>query len=156
MQVLRYLDTLDGTVLIAAQDTKDISLKALRGDTILLIPQDATSRYRLNTFRILITDCAVFANTLRMNVDVQLQHDDASIWSALDSAGLVRSARFAHLDTFISAADLSAGEKQQISLARGFLRNNARVVIFDETTSNSKCLASLRSPADIPPSGPCG
>jgi ATP-binding cassette, subfamily B, bacterial len=120
--VARFIDPLEGTVLLDGIDVTQYRLTDLRRQ-FAIVPQDPI----------------LFSTTIADNIRYgNLQATQADIEAA---------ARAAHADAFIRSrpdgydthvgergARLSGGERQRIALARAFLRD-APVVILDEPTS---------------------
>jgi ATP-binding cassette subfamily B protein len=119
----RAYDPTAGTVGFGGVDLRDATLASLRR-SIVVVPQEGF----------------LFAGTLRDNVVIgRAEADDAQIWAAIERLGL--SARFtsfpARLDTIVRqrGANLSAGERQLVSLVRAALADPG-VVVLDEATSS--------------------
>ncbi|KAF8201224.1 P-loop containing nucleoside triphosphate hydrolase protein [Mycena galopus ATCC 62051] len=105
LALLRAIPT-EGTVYYDGLPTASINLDALRAN-ITIIPQSVPSR-----------------GTLRRNLDIFGQHEDAELCGALRAAGLgAEDGSGITLDTPIASggANLSVGQRQQIALARALV-----------------------------------
>ncbi|NGX42773.1 MAG: putative multidrug export ATP-binding/permease protein [Chlamydiae bacterium] len=120
--LLRLYDVRQGTILMDGQDISKVSLKSLRS-LISFIPQDFTLLHR----------------TIKENISYGNPN-------ATD-ADIITSAKRAHCHDFILQLEsgyetvvgergwqLSAGQRQRISIARAFLKG-APILILDEATS---------------------
>jgi ATP-binding cassette, subfamily B, bacterial MsbA len=119
---LRFLDPVQGRVLLGDKASTDWDLRAYRNH-FAYVSQDV---YLFNRS---LKDNLLFANP---------SASEADIWRALENAhiaefirGLPRGLE-THTGEF--AATLSGGEKQRIAIARAFLKN-APILILDEATS---------------------
>ena len=82
---------------------------------------------------------ALFAGTLRFNLDPFKQYEESQIWAALDcvqlKAFVEASPEKLELKVAESGANLSVGQRQLISMARSML-SRSKVVVMDECTAN--------------------
>ncbi|KAK8001358.1 hypothetical protein PG991_013580 [Apiospora marii] len=117
LALLRGLDLDAGsTIEIDGIDLSAVPLSRLRGDSITVVPQD---------------DSQLFFGkdtTVRQNLDPLNQNSDAEIDAALRSMNYP-------LDLNAPAPDLSRGQLQVASVARGLLRRS-KVLILDEATAS--------------------
>ncbi|CCG82393.1 putative ABC metal ion transporter [Taphrina deformans PYCC 5710] len=135
MALFRVIEAAAGNITIDGVDTSKLGLRDLRSK-LAIIPQDAQA----------------FEGTLRENLDPSGDYDDTEMYSALrrvqlipdgqehaaaGSAEVVESNMFTSLDSTVGEAggNMSAGQKQLMTLARGLLRRSP-VVIMDEATSS--------------------
>ena len=120
--ISRFYDVDDGAVIVDGADVRDYELAKLRAG-VGIIPQDVV----------------VFAGTLRDNVTLGADVDDAHVMRCLESVSadsLVE--RFDDgLDHVLeeSGRTLSAGERQLLSFARGLVANPP-ILILDEATAS--------------------
>ncbi|KAJ6585523.1 multidrug resistance-associated ABC transporter [Mycena capillaripes] len=130
---------IDGTVYYDGLPTSSINLDALRS-SITIIPQVPE----------------LLAGSLRSNLDIFGWFDDATLNSALGSAGLSSLQENLDegkltLDSEISAggSNLSVGQRQVIALARAIVRGS-KLMILDEATSaiDYKTEAVIQLPSD--------
>ena len=133
-----------GEIRIDGRQIHSLSQHALR-EGIAMVPQDPH----------------VLNDTIRENVTLGRPLDDDTIWRALDRVGLAAQVhQFAGgLDAVLGEgiAELSAGQKQLLSLARVFVAR-PKILILDEATANIdsgternilKSLATLRKEMSI-------
>ena len=120
--VSRFYDVTSGAVRIDGRDARQYTLHNLRR-SIALVPQDVV----------------VFAGSLRDNITLGAEFDDADVLACLDAvnAGDLVSRFEDGLDHVLEEAGrtLSAGERQLLSFARALLANPP-VLILDEATAS--------------------
>jgi len=93
--------------------------------------ENDVERHR-SLFSVISQDQLFLTGTIRTNLDLFRQHSNHEIEKILQQVGLDFSL---HDDVFEKGQNLSQGEKQLLSLARGLLQK-AEIFIFDEATSN--------------------
>eukprot|EP00358_Blepharisma_japonicum_P006859 CAMPEP_0202941648 /NCGR_PEP_ID=MMETSP1395-20130829/1783_1 /ASSEMBLY_ACC=CAM_ASM_000871 /TAXON_ID=5961 /ORGANISM="Blepharisma japonicum, Strain Stock R1072" /LENGTH=224 /DNA_ID=CAMNT_0049637063 /DNA_START=2911 /DNA_END=3585 /DNA_ORIENTATION=- len=115
LALLRIVEIDKGIIFIDGVDISHIGLDKLRS-AITLVPQDPL----------------VFSSTLRKNLDpCELKSDD-EIKKALEEVNLSKFS--VDHDIKGSGSNLSAGEKQLISIARAMLAHT-KIILFDEATA---------------------
>ncbi len=137
--VLRLVDPDSGQVLLDGVDLRQVRRGGV-AEVAALVPQQ--------TF--------LFEDTVRGNVALGVEHDDAQVWEALRVAQAERFVRRLPdgLDTHVGerGANLSGGQRQRIALARAVIRRPQLLVLDDATSAvdpsvEQDILAALRGVA---------
>ena len=120
--LFRLNQVVAGSVLVDGVDLSTVELHTVRR-RMAFIPQQP----------------ALFAGTLRFNLDPFKQYEESQIWAALDcvqlKAFVEASSEKLELKVAESGANLSVGQRQLISMARSML-SRSKVVVMDECTAN--------------------
>eukprot|EP01017_Pseudomicrothorax_dubius_P004903 TRINITY_DN11113_c0_g3_i2.p1 TRINITY_DN11113_c0_g3~~TRINITY_DN11113_c0_g3_i2.p1 ORF type:complete len:260 (-),score=65.80 TRINITY_DN11113_c0_g3_i2:127-906(-) len=121
LALMRFINESGGQILLDGINHTRISLKRLRSQ-ITVIPQD--------------TYC--FDGTLRENLDPLGKYSDTELEDALEKVGLLANVKpKGGLDMKVgeNGNNLSAGEKQLLSISRALVKNS-KIILLDEATSN--------------------
>lgn len=144
--LLRTLETTHGRITIDGRDIADVPLETLRS-RITLIPQGACGSSANAADR---ADPTLFAGTVRSNLDVKGEHDDADLWRVLEQTGFVHENEHdgSHgLDATIASggSNLSLGLRQLLCLSRALLRKSKLVIMVRTSDSWTKLTRAGRS-----------
>ena len=121
LSLMRILETSTGEIIIDGIDIKLMDIRDLRRK-ITVIPQDVY----------------LFEGSLRKNLDPNNEYDDEFIWNCLENVNLkemFEKRKGLCSEIKEQGTNLSAGEKQLISLCKAFLKRN-RIILIDEATAN--------------------
>jgi ATP-binding cassette subfamily C (CFTR/MRP) protein 1 len=115
--LFRLTELSGGSVSIDGHDISQVSLQDLRSHALSIIPQET----------------ALFAGTIRSNLDPFDELPDSTIWEALKGAGLDR---IVHPSDIVQeeGTNFSLGQKQLLAVAR-VLTRTSRIVVCDEATA---------------------
>lgn len=117
----RMYEPTSGKILLGAENVSEMPLLAYR-----------------NMVSVVSQQIYLFNDTIRNNICLYKQMDDAGIEAACMDSGLEDFIKEVSLDYVVgqNGAMLSGGQKQKIALARALIHDKP-IVIFDEATSNT-------------------
>lgn len=117
----RMYEPTSGKILLGAENVSELPLSAYR-----------------NMVSVVSQQIYLFNDTIRNNICLYKQVDDARIEAACMDSGLEDFIKEVSLDYVVgqNGAMLSGGQKQKIALARALIHDKP-IVIFDEATSNT-------------------
>ncbi len=117
----RMYEPTSGKILLGAENVSELPLSAYR-----------------NMVSVVSQQIYLFNDTIRNNICLYKQVDDARIEAACLDSGLADFIKEVSLDYVVgqNGAMLSGGQKQKIALARALIHDKP-IVIFDEATSNT-------------------
>ncbi|KAG8182125.1 hypothetical protein JTE90_002619 [Oedothorax gibbosus] len=122
LSLFRVIEPTSGTISIDDVDITKIGLHNLRSK-LTIIPQDPL----------------LFTGTLRMNLDPNKKHTDDELWDSLEKSYLKSFVASLNegldYDLEEGGANISAGQRQLVCLARALLKNS-RILILDEATAS--------------------
>ena len=119
--LIRMYEPENGKILLGAENISELSL----------------SDYR-NMVSVVSQQIYLFNDTIRNNICLYKQIDDAVVEEACKDSGLEDFIKEVSLDYMVgqNGAMLSGGQKQKIALARALIHDKP-IIIFDEATSNT-------------------
>ncbi len=119
--LLRMAEANSGTISVGSVNLTSVGLHNIR-KAISVVPQKAE----------------LFSGTLRYNIDPREHASDKAIWETLEKVHftqyLTNVEEGLQMRIERGGGNLSHGQRQQVCLARGILRNSG-MIIFDEATS---------------------
>ena len=117
----RMYEPISGKILLGAEKISELSLSAYR-----------------NIISVVSQQIYLFNDTIRNNICLYKQVDEARIEAACKDSGLEDFIKEVSLDHVVgqNGAMLSGGQKQKIALARALVHDKP-IIIFDEATSNT-------------------
>ena len=117
----RMYEPVRGRILLGAENISELSLQEYR-----------------NMVSVVSQQIYLFDDTIRNNICLYKQVDDAAIETACRDSGLMDFIKEVSLDYMVgqNGAMLSGGQRQKIALARAMIHDKP-IIIFDEATSNT-------------------